>query len=286
MKRYKFFLIILIIILLCSIPLKNQYRNLLSRTQNKNLLLQNKKSVENFKSSPLDLVFESNIQQENGRLIWNDEFNKKTINKKKWNIVTWAPIKNNELQYYTPKNVSIYNGYLRIVSKKENLENREYTSGAIETKGKLDLLYGKIEIRAKLPKGQGLFPAFWLLPSDDSYLPEIDIMEMLGHETNKIWMVYHWFSNTGVQERNYSFIMGPDFSEDFHIFTLEWSPEKLVWFIDGEEAFSVLDRSPDKSLYLYINTAIGGDWPGKPDDSTQFPQYLDIDYVRIYNLDL
>lgn len=286
MKRHKFYSVTLIIIFISFVLLKGQYKNLISLFQYQDQFSKANKNIVEHKFTPLNIVPESYSKQTNKQLIWSDEFDKKYVNTKKWNIVDWAATKNNELQYYNPKNISIYNGSLRIISKKESLKNREYTSGAIETKGKLDLLYGKIEIRARLPKGQGLFPAFWLLPSDDSYLPEIDIMEMLGHETNKIWMVYHWFSNTGTQERDYSFTIGPDFSEYFHIFTLEWSPEKLVWYIDDEEVFSVLENIPNKPLYLYINTAIGGDWPKDPDATTQFPQYLDVDYIRVYNLDL
>lgn len=131
-------------------------------------------------------------------LLWNDEYNGDCIDTDKWTIEDWAAIKNNELQYYSPNNVKVEDGVLKLISREERYKGRDYTSGAVHTKDKFELLYGKVEIRAKLPAGQGLFPAFWMMTNqEDSWLPEIDIMEMLGHKPNKIWMVVHWLNEDG-----------------------------------------------------------------------------------------
>lgn len=222
------------------------------------------------------------LEAKEWQLIWNDEFNGGAISSKNWNTVDWIANKNNELQYYSPQNVYQENGLLRIYTEERNTSGKPYTSGAVDTLNKLELLYGRIEIKAKLPKGQGMFPAFWLLPANGDALPEIDMVELLGHEPNKIWMVYHWFNNTGVHERAYSYFEGTDFSEEFNLFALEWFPEKIVWYINNIEVFYYDLHSPSTPLYLNINTAVGGNWPGVPDKTTSFPQYLDIDYVRIY----
>jgi beta-glucanase (GH16 family) len=215
-------------------------------------------------------------------LIWHDEFDTDKIDNSKWNIVDWAAEKNNELQYYTPSSVTISNGYLRIISQANHYKGRMYTSGAIETQDKFTFLYGKVEIRAKLPRGKGLFPAFWTLPAQrDTYLPEIDIMEMLGDKPQEIWVVYHWVDSQGNKRKLFSSSIGPDYSAAFHTYSMEWFPEQIRWYIDGVPIF-LCETAPTQPLFLYMNTAIGGDWPGNPDDTTIFPQFLDIDYIRVY----
>ncbi|EEG77901.1 polysaccharide deacetylase family protein [Dethiobacter alkaliphilus] len=237
---------------------------------------------ENAKSKTVTAELDTSLSTDDWEIVWHDEFTGDSIDLTKWNVVEWASDKNNELQYYSYDNVIVNDGYLQLVSKKENYKNRNYTSGAVETKNKFALHYGKVEIRARLPKGQGVFPALWLLADNRTSLPEIDIMEMLGHEPNKIWMVYHYIDKYGRQRNPNSYFVGPDFSEDFHTFGIEWDQDKLVWLVDGEEWFSITEDVPDTPLYLYMNTAIGGDWPGSPDNTTRFPQYFDIDYVRIW----
>ena len=218
------------------------------------------------------------------KIIWEDNFDDPSLSTAKWNIIDWAAEKNNELEYYTPDNVSLTNGNLCIITEKKQYNGRSFTSGAIETKDKFHFLYGKAEIRAKLPKGKGIFPAFWMLAQNDSDLPEIDIMEMIGDYPSEIWMVYHWLDGDE-QKRNYTSYTGPDFSEDYHIFSIEWSSDKMVWLIDNAEVFST-DHAPNQPMFLYINTAVGGVWPGSPDTKTIFPQSLLVDYVRIYKENL
>lgn len=221
--------------------------------------------------------------QDDWDLIWQDEFENNCLDSSNWQIEDWAAEKNNELQYYSPNNVKVDDGLLKLISKKEKFKGKNYTSGAVHTKGKFNFLYGKVEMRAKLPAGQGIFPAFWMIPDkEDIWLPEIDIMEMLGHKPNEVWMVSHWLDKTGTLNSDFSKFKGPDFSKDFHIFSSEWTPDSITWFIDHIERFRSSKFIPNEQMFLYLNTAIGGNWPGSPDPSTVFPVNYEIDYVRVF----
>jgi len=216
-------------------------------------------------------------------LVWHDEFEDSYLDLTKWNIEDWAAQKNNELQYYSPNNVIVKNGFLRLISKAEKYQGKNYTSGAVHTKNKFDFLYGKAEMRAKLPAGQGMFPAFWMMTDKEhTWLPEIDIMEMLGHLPNEVWMVAHWLGEDGALKSESTSFRGPDFSSDFHTFSVEWTPDSLTWFIDGAERFKTNTYIPSEKMYLYLNTAVGGNWPGYPDHTTIFPTIFEIDYVRVF----
>lgn len=218
-------------------------------------------------------------------LIWHDEFSSACIDDLKWNVENWAAEKNNELQYYLPENVIVQDGFMQLISRKESFGGRTYTSGAIHTKGKFNMLYGKIEMRAKLPAGKGIFPAFWLMTDkEDTWLPEIDIMEMLGQVPNEIWMVVHWMNQKGRMARDFESFKGPDFSADFHTFGIEWTPDSITWLIDGEVRFTSTAHVPEESMYIYVNTAVGGNWPGSPDSTTEFPVTFAIDYIRVFSL--
>lgn len=216
-------------------------------------------------------------------LIWQDEFEGNCLNINNWNIEDFAAEKNNELQYYTSNNVKVEEGVLKLISKNERYKGKEYTSGAVHTKGKFDFLYGKAEMKAKLPAGQGIFPAFWMITDkEDTWLPEIDIMEMLGHQPNEIWMVSHWLGEKGKLKSDFSSFTSEDFSKDFHTFSVEWSPDSIKWFIDGIERFRSTKYIPNENMYLYLNTAVGGNWPGTPDYTTVFPAIYEIDYVKVF----
>lgn len=224
-----------------------------------------------------------NFNQDDWDLIWQDEFKNNCLNTDNWNIEDWAAEKNNELQYYSPNNIKVEDGLLKIISKIERYKGRDYTSGAVHTKGKFNFLYGMVEMRAKLPAGQGIFPAFWMMSDKkDTWLPEIDIMEMLGHLPNEVWMVSHWLDKTGSLKSDSNTFKGPDFSKDFHTFSIEWTPDSITWLIDGIERFRSSKFVPSEKMYLYLNTAIGGNWPKSPDSSTVFPVNYEIDYVRVY----
>ena len=224
-----------------------------------------------------------NLNQNGWDLIWHDEFENNCLDSGKWNIENWAAEKNNELQYYSPNNIKVEGGLLKLISKNEKFKGRDYTSGAVHSQGKFSFLYGKVEMRAKLPSGQGIFPAFWMMPDkENTWLPEIDIMEMVGHLPNEVWMVSHWLDTNGTLKSDYNTFIGDDFSKDFHTFSIEWTPESITWLIDGIERFQSSKSIPSEPMYVYLNTAIGGNWPGSPDNSTVFPVIYEIDYVRVF----
>ncbi len=215
-------------------------------------------------------------------MTWHDEFNRSAVDATKWTVYDKAAEHNNELQYYAPDDVSIVNGCLRLTSEKRDFKGLQYTSGAVNSKGKFAQAYGRFEARAKLPGTRGIWPAHWLLPGDGAWPPEIDIMELLGHEPTKVYLTNHWGADWKSHEHKGGSFGGPDFSRGFHTFAVEWEPGRVRWFVDGAARFESREGVPDKPFYVILNTAVGGDWPGKPDATTVFPQFHDIDYVRVY----
>lgn len=216
-------------------------------------------------------------------LTWRDEFNGRAVDTRKWTIYNKPAEHNHELQYYAPANVSVVNGCLRLASKKQNFKGREYTSGAVNSKGKFAQAYGRFEVRAKLPGTKGIWPAHWLLPGDGAWPPEIDIMELLGHEPTRVHLTNHWGATWRWVKKNSGQFAGPNFTRGFHTFAVEWQPGRVRWFVDGAARFESRRGVPaNRPFYVILNTAVGGDWPGKPDKTTVFPQFHDIDYVRVY----
>lgn len=203
---------------------------------------------------------------------------------------------NNELQYYTDRsdNVSVQNGILSIVAKEESFQGSSYTSGRLLTKGKFEQQYGRFEARMRLPWGQGIWPAFWMLGADiDTNIwpsaGEIDIMEFRGQEPTVIHGSVHGPGYSGGDAITKSYTLENDrFDTGFHVFGIEWSPEYVNYYVDdvlynqitpadvtGEWVF-------DKPFYLLINLAVGGSFVGSPNSETVFPQTLLVDYVRVY----
>ena len=241
------------------------------------------------------------------KLIWQDEFNGKSLDKTKWNVLTRETSKHGELQYYVPDEVYLENGCLRIRSQVRDFGVKHFTSGRLDTKDKLAITYGRFEIRGKLPVGQGLWPAYWLYPQNrewemeyvmseavangkESSIPElrpwyteIDIMEFLGHEQKTLYATFHFTSFQGVKKSSSATYVGKvSYGDDFHIYALEWEIDAIRWYIDGELIHTAKVGIPHKDHFLILNTAIGGSWPGNPDSTTVFPQFHDIDYVRVY----
>ncbi len=216
------------------------------------------------------------------QLVWHDEFNGNELDTTKWTAEDAALEKNHEAQYYTPEDVYMHDGVLTLRSQKRAMKGRPYTSGLVETRGKFATVYGRFEVRATLPKGQGIWPAHWLMPDNNSWPPEIDIMELLGHYPNKIFMTNHFVGPSGGYRAHGEVYVGPDFSKDFHVFAVEWEPNEIRWYVDGKLRFSTNENIPHVPMRIILNTAVGGDWPGYPTKKTIFPQYHDIDYVRVY----
>lgn len=242
-------------------------------------------------------------------LLWHDEFNGDTLDTSIWGKEVHKPgWVNNELQSYTSsdENIFIKDGNLVIKALKTVDENgkESYTSGRIRTRYKKEFTYGRVEVRAKVPKGRGLWPAAWLMPaSDEKYGQwplggEIDIMEILGHETNKTYSTIHFGLPHSQSGNNYRTPVGePDFSEEFHVFSVEWEPGEMRFYCDDQPVHTVnkwytayyrqvpapFPAPFDSDFYVILNLAVGGDWPGKPNEYTDFDnaEYY-VDYVRVY----
>ncbi len=228
-------------------------------------------------------------------LVWQDEFNGTAIDPANWIHETGPNWFNNELQNYTDRPVNSYisNGKLVIVAKKETLEGREYTSARMITKGLHEFKYGRIDIRAKLPYGQGIWPALWMLGSniDDVSWPrcgEIDNMELVGKEPSTLYGTAHWDNNGSHAEFGGSTTLPSGiFADEFHVFTIIWNNQQIRWLLDDVQ-FHTIDITPaglsefHQNFFLIFNVAVGGDWPGNPDATTVFPQEMQVDYVRVF----
>jgi beta-glucanase (GH16 family) len=207
---------------------------------------------------------------------------------------------NNQLEYDTdrPENASHDgNGNLLIVARKETFGDNAYTSARINTKGRFSQREGKFEARIKLPRGRGIWPAFWLLGDSIGQVGwprcgEIDVMEYLGHDRRTVYGTLHGPGYSGSQaiSRRYELPAGT-FDEDFHVFTVEWDPGLIRFFVDGTHYHTVTRRQVeddghawvyDAPFFVILNVAVGGNWPGSPDAATQFPQTMTVDWVRVY----
>jgi beta-glucanase (GH16 family) len=221
------------------------------------------------------------------KLTFQDDFDGSTLDLKKWNPNDpWGRERNKELQAYVTNAFEVKDGVLRIKAQKGGAvydgKQRAYTSGMMSTYTKFSQQYGRFEIRSRVPKGKGLWPAFWLLPDPLGWPPEIDILETLGHEPNKAYFTHHFRDEQRQRKSDGGSWTGPDFTAGFHEFAVEWSPERIVWFVDGIERFKSEKSIPNARMYMLVNLAVGGGWPGSPDETTQFPAALEVDYVRVY----
>jgi beta-glucanase (GH16 family) len=234
------------------------------------------------------------------QLVWNDEFNYSGLpDSTKWNYDVggdgWG---NNELEYYTKKrmeNVRVENGNLVIEARKEPWQGMKYTSARLVTKNKGDWQYGKIEVRAKLPKGRGTWPAIWMLGSTTPLKwpedGEVDIMEHVGYDQGKIHgsihcKKYNWTINT----QKTAIKPVPDCSEEFHLYGIEWNADSIKLSIDSNNYISFANEHTgydawpfDNKMFLILNIAVGGNWGGqKGIDDSIWPQQMLIDYVRVW----
>ena len=232
-------------------------------------------------------------------LVWHDEFNESSLDPTSWNYETggsgWG---NNELENYTnsTKNCFITDrNYLVIEARYETLGNNHYTSARIQTMGKREFQYGRVDIRAKLPTGQGLWPALWMLGGNIGSTPwpacgEIDMMEVLGQQPAKTYGTLHWgAAGTGGLQTGGSYTLpASDFSQQFHVFSTIWSADSVRWLVDDTPYFTALrsdinGNNPfDQPFFFIFNVAVGGNWPGPPDGTTTFPQRMIVDYIRVF----
>ncbi|QQL48956.1 glycoside hydrolase family 16 protein [Mucilaginibacter ginkgonis] len=231
---------------------------------------------------------------------WADEFNGTGIDATKWGYDTgaggWG---NHELEYYTNgANSSIVNGNLVITASKQSYQGAGYTSARMVSKGDGNFLYGRIEVRAKIPGGKGTWPAIWMLPTDNAYgdwpkSGEIDIMEHVGQDPNNIYVTVH----TGAYNHSINTQKGITYTtntatSDYHIYRLDWTPAGINEYIDGQLQFTFKNEGTgfmawpfDKRFHMMLNIAVGGDWGGAQGvDDTSFPAIMQVDYVRYYRV--
>lgn len=225
------------------------------------------------------------MEKRGWELTFQDEFNGRGLDRSKWidsypdNVRTHS---NNEQQYYAEDGWEVKGGRIRFKAERRSKGGMPYTSGMISSYGKFSQQHGWFEMRAKFPKGKGMWPAFWLLPITKQWPPEIDILEILGHQPNKVYFSTHWRTPEGRHQYKTHHWVGPDFSADFHTFAVEWRPEECIWYVDGLERARSTQGIPSEPMYILANLAVGGDWPGMPDETTIFPGYMEIDYIRVY----
>ena len=242
-------------------------------------------------------------QYEGYSLLWNDEFNGDAMDETIWNYEPHEPgWTNNELQEYTTSTDNVFIRDGKMVLKAIETSDDYYTSGKITTQNKKDFMYGKVVVSAKAPEGQGLWPAIWMMPTDESYYGqwpkcgEIDIMEVLGNQTHIAYGTVHYGEPHAEQQGIYTW-EGDSASDSFHEYSVEWEPGEMRWYIDGNlyhtanDWFTAVDGEEEKeypapfnqTFFVQLNLAVGGTWPGNPDETTDFEKAeFEIDYVRVY----
>ncbi len=234
-------------------------------------------------------------------LVWSDEFSDNRLDLNIWNQEIsnggggWG---NNELEYYTnnQKNTFLSNGNLIIEARKETTGDFKYTSGRMTTQGKKTFKFGRIDIRAKLPVSKGMWPALWMLGSNINtagwpVCGEIDIMELIGTSPSTLYGTLHWGNAGGShmsKGANYVLASG-DFSKEFHVFSIIWKLNSIQWLIDDKSYLTINSDDIGTDIYPFnadqffiFNVAVGGNWPGPPDSTTEFPQRMFVDYVRVF----
>jgi beta-glucanase (GH16 family) len=235
----------------------------------------------------------------NYTLDWSDEFNDNALNTNVWSYNTggngWG---NNELQNYTNRSDNTYfnNGRLVIEARKESFGSNSYTSARLSSQGKKSFTFGRIDIRARAPIGQGIWPALWMLGSNIGSNPwplcgEIDIMEIVGKQPKTLFGTLHWKNSAGVNiaRGGNTAIGNGTLGDQFHVYTIIWDTDGITWYFDDVQFHQVLRPSVgatvypfDKPFFFLLNVAVGGNWPGSPDATTVFPQRLFVDYVRVF----
>lgn len=251
-------------------------------------------------------------ESEGWNLVWSDEFDGDEINMDNWSYdVPENGRWNDEIQSYTENNAFIEDGSLILEARKEDITEKDgqvynYSSAKLITQGKQTWTYGRVDVRAKLPEGQGMWPAIWMMPDDEPFYGtwpvsgEIDIMELLGHEPETIHGAVHFGSPHQQIQGTYKLKDGTTFADDYNVFSIEWEPGEIRWYVNDQHFHTANDwftKHPDNAdpytypapfdqpFFLILNISVGGGWPGNPDETTVFPQQMAVDYVRVYEKD-
>jgi beta-glucanase (GH16 family) len=244
-------------------------------------------------------------QRGNWTLVFHDEFEGTTLDTDKWVTCYWWDYEgctnegNENLGWYLPENVLVEDGKLILRAKEESVTTPDgtrydYTSGMVTTgrdtsdlsvDPKATFKHVYVEMRARVPQGRGLWPAFWMLPAIQESKPEIDVMEMLGDNPYEVHMNFHYLDERGDENRAGYTWVSPEPITGWHVFAHDWQPRALTWYVDGVKHSHVNEYVPDEPMYLIANLAVGGEWPGDPDEDTVFPSDLEIDYIRVWMRD-
>ena len=239
-------------------------------------------------------------------LIFSDDFTGENVNSTYWNTQYWFGRTNQgnlEFEWYQDDEVFVQNGILRLKAQRRAVHGYKFSSGMISSHEKVSFTYGYVELRARVPKGTGLWPAFWLLPSSKIWPPEIDVFEIVGSQTNNVLFHLHYADSVQRLHTIGSAWVGPDFAEGWHVFAIDWEPNSITWYVNGVvRSRYVGPRVPHEPMYLVANLAVGGSTtppsyfdiipryfdviPGYfaiiPDYFDTIPSYFDIDYIRVW----
>ena len=240
-----------------------------------------------------------------GDPVWVDDFDGVAVDTDKWWLADsggWGG--GAELQYYRPENAAVAGSVLTITIDDDGYGGYAYTSARLETARvdtpadqKASWRYGRVEVRAKLPKTKGMWPAIWLYPANLIYgawplSGELDIMELKGSAPETVYMTAH-YGNPAAQDRSTYTLPSGDFSDDYHVFAIEWEPCVIRWYVDDVEKKEVSSWYSSQGAFpapfdhpfgVILSVAVGGTWDGSPDGTTVFPQTMLVDYVRVYQL--
>jgi beta-glucanase (GH16 family) len=249
---------------------------------------------------PVENGYFSPVSYEGFEKVWNDEFDGINIDPADWVFETgtgcpglcgWG---NNELQYYRQENAWIEDDVLIIEARNEAWQGSNYTSARMKTQGRRSFMYGRVDIRALLPKGQGIWPALWMLGENISSVGwpkcgEIDIMEMTGGRgrDNQVHGTLHW-DNNGHAYTGGRYTLGSGiFADEYHVFSIIWDEASIKWLVNDVQ-FHEISITPShmtgfhEKFFFIFNVAVGGNWPGSPDETTVFPQQMRVDYIRVF----
>jgi beta-glucanase (GH16 family) len=241
----------------------------------------------------------------NWTMVFGDDFNNGHIDTNKWVPCYWwdnhgcTNAGNSELEWYQPDNILFDQQSILLTAKPQRVNatdgNTYDYSSAMITSGrdsnnpnvpvKFSFQFGYAEIHAKVPSGKGLWPAFWMLPANNDALPEIDVMEIIGDDPKTVNMTVHYSRTKGsVVKDGFAWTGTADLSKDWHTYGVDWEPDFIAWYVDGVERWRYTNKThiPAEPMYLLVNLAVGGDWPGSPDQSTVFPSVFQIDYLRVW----
>jgi len=244
---------------------------------------------------PLDSGYFSALSYAGYSMVWQDEFNGSAVEPSNWTFEVGGEWYNNELQYYRSENAWVSEGTLTIEARKENFGGHNYTSARMITQNKKSFQYGRVDIRAVLPEGQGIWPALWMLGQNISSVGwpkcgEIDIMEMIGGQgrENTVHSTMHWDDGNGHASYGLSYTTtGKNFHEKYHVFSIIWDEYTIKSYVDDQLYFTI-DITPaalsefHQNHFFIFNVAVGGIWPGNPDNTTLFPQQMKVDYIRVF----